>query len=434
MTIDKKYLKRVFIYVFAVIFSVGMAVYIGYHIRKAVISEIKTAPAEIVSKSRTVNADAYIVRSETVLRPNSSGVSYPSAEDAAHVAQGSAVSGIYSRESDASWAEISELRARIKMLKAYSSSGHSAKDASEADRRIYSLMEQIRRLTESQDIQGALLKRTQLLCELSERKAVSQSGAGTFEDIIRAAQSRLDSLTSSLGAVTETVYSPSSGWYFSQTDGYESIFSPSGINKLTPSRFNELVSAQPKSTEGDAGKVVTSYTWYIVLKTAEENIEGMTEGRYYDVAFPYNSGKTLSMALESLVTDKTTGESVLVLSSGVIEPAFSFLRCQNVEITAEVMNGLSVPKKAIRIIDGVPGVFIHDGGVYVSFRRIHVLKEFDDYCLVSADGDGEDETDDTKTADNDAETETGVAAAPFLSHNDLIITEGKELYDGRVIA
>ena len=62
---DKKYLKRVALYVFAAVFSVGMILYIGYHLWNGITSKITTSPALQVSRSFTVRADAYIVMSES---------------------------------------------------------------------------------------------------------------------------------------------------------------------------------------------------------------------------------------------------------------------------------------------------------------------------------------------------------------------------------
>ena len=52
---DKKYLKRVALYVFAAVFSVGMILYIGYHLWNGITSKITTSPALQVSRSFTTH-------------------------------------------------------------------------------------------------------------------------------------------------------------------------------------------------------------------------------------------------------------------------------------------------------------------------------------------------------------------------------------------
>ena len=411
---DKKYLKRVALYIFAAVFSVGMILYIGYHLWNGITSKITTSPALQVSRSFTVRADAYIVMSETPIRASGAGKAFPEVADASHVAAYSTVAGIYSNTDEALRAEITNLQAQLRLLKDYSVAGHSAKDASKTDRRIYDIMTKMKRLVRDNDIGGALGMRSELLCEISERKATVSSGE-SIDSIISSLSAQIDSKKSLLGTPSATVTAPSAGWYFSETDGYESV--------LTPSGYDALSAAQGESTDSDAGKIVTDYKWYIAVKVSAQSVSGMEAGRTYEVVFPYNRGESLEMTLESAVADET-GECVLVLSSGKITSDFSFARSQTVELTTKVMSGFSVPKSAIRMNDGVIGVYVFDG-MTVSFRRIEVIREFDDAYLVSSD-----------VGDASAETgnEGSAQSAPYLSRNEQIITSGKGLYDGRVLS
>ena len=419
---DKKYLKRVALYVFAAVFSVGMILYIGYHLWNGITSKITTSPALQVSRSFTVRADAYIVMSEVPIRASGAGKAFPEVADASHVAAYSTVAGIYSNTDEALRAEITNLQAQLRLLKDYSVAGHSAKEASKTDRRIYDIMTKMKRLVRDNDIGAALGMRSELLCEISERKATVSSGE-SIDSIISSLSAQIDSKKSLLGTPSATVTAPSAGWYFSETDGYESVFTPEKIKDLSPSGYDALSAAQGESTDSDAGKIVTDYKWYIAVKVSAQSVSGMEAGRTYEVVFPYNRGESLEMTLESAVADET-GECVLVLSSGKITSDFSFARSQTVEITTKVMSGFSVPKSAIRMNDGVIGVYVFDG-MTVSFRRIEVIREFDDAYLVSSD-----------VGDASAETgnEGSAQSAPYLSRNEQIITSGKGLYDGRILS
>lgn len=419
---DKKYLKRVALYVFAAVFSVGMILYIGYHLWNGITSKITTSPALQVSRSFTVRADAYIVMSETPIRASGTGKAFPEVADASHVAAYSTVAGIYSNTDEALRAEITNLQAQLRLLKDYSVAGHSAKEASKTDRRIYDIMTKMKRLVRDNDIGGALGMRSKLLCEISERKATVSSGE-SIDSIISSLSAQISAKKSLLGTPSATVTTPSAGWFFSETDGYESVFTPEKIKDLSPSGYDALSAAQGEPTDTDAGKIVTDYKWYVAVKVSAQSVSGMEIGRTYEVSFPYNRGESLEMTLESAVDDET-GECALVLSSGKITSDFSFVRSQTVEITTKVMSGFSVPKSAIRMNDGVIGVYVFDG-MTVSFRRIEVIREFDDAYLVSSD-----------VGEASAETgnEGSVQSAPYLSRNEQIITSGKGLYDGRILS
>ena len=90
------------------------------------------------------------------------------------------------------------------------------------------------------------------------------------------------------------------------------------------------------------------------------------------------------------------------------------------EVAEAVLHGVGV----FAINDGVIGVYVFDG-MTVSFRRIEVIREFDDAYLVSSD-----------VGEASAETgnEGSAQSAPYLSRNEQIITSGKGLYDGRILS
>ena len=77
--------------------------------------------------------------------------------------------------------------------------------------------------------------------------------------------------------------------------------------------------------------------------------------------------------------------------------------------------GYKVPASAIRVIDGVQGVYILSGST-VRFKKIIPLAEIDGYFIV--------EEQDTMSEDS---------LSNYLGYCDLVITSGKDLYDGKVI-
>lgn len=198
--------------------------------------------------------------------------------------------------------------------------------------------------------------------------------------------------------------------------------------------FDKLVSASYVSHGNSAGKLVTDYKWYAAAKLSPSDIRSLKEGGKCDVKFAYNGGITLSMTVERIITETGADEAVIILSSGELREGFSFTRVQTVDITTEVLTGFSVPRSAVRMNDGTLGVYIFDG-IYSTFVRIEVLREFDDAYLVKTDTavykEAEDAGIDLGIGKENADP---VKDAPFLSQNDLIITEGRGLYPGKVMA
>lgn len=420
---DTKYLKRVALYIAAVLFSVGMILYIGYHIYHGLTSEIKTEPARESSREFTVRADAYIFRAEVAIPRQSSaeGQLSPEKADGSHVASGSAVAKVYSNSDPAAEAQVESLKAQLDLLEGYAAANRGAKDAAEIDRRIYGVLTQMKLLAKSNDYAGVLEMRSELLAEMNERQAASGSGEGDIDALIATVESRLAAEQAKLGSVRETVYAPRSGWYYAEADGYEGVFTPAALDSLTLSSYDSLISSAPADITNTAGKLATSHLWYITVRIDAQTAAGMTEGSKYDVSFAYNGGETISMELERIITDIGAADAILVLSSGEIGKDFSFARRQTVDITAKVITGYAVPRSAVRLSEDMMGVYVFDG-VRAHFRQIEVVKEFDDIYIVSS-------------APRDIEVdEEGKALEPyFLSQNELIIVEGKGMHDGKVI-
>ena len=113
------------------------------------------------------------------------------------------------------------------------------------------------------------------------------------------------------------------------------------------------------------------------------------------------------------VSEKGSDRALLVFSCDRQPDGFSFDRCQSVSITVSAVSGLYIPKSVVKKIDGEKGVYILRGSI-VYFRHIRVVYTGSDYYLVAADT----EHDDERT---------------YIRPNDMIILNGRNLFDGRVL-
>ena len=204
-----------------------------------------------------------------------------------------------------------------------------------------------------------------------------------------------------------------------ETDPYEAFYCSwvnlRGDGTMTLDDFAALKEAQPEVVStGAVGKLLDSYTWYVAVPVERALLDRFDEGGRYRLTFPYNYNLTLEMTLERAVTEYEREDAVLIFACTSMPEGFSYLRVQNVEITMRAQSGILVPEEAVRIVDGVTGVYILHGGK-VEFRRIVILLQRDGDCIV------------------DATLVAGEKETPFLSAHEHIITAGKDLYDGKVL-
>ena len=456
---DKQYLKRVAIYSAAILFSLFMVVYIGYHVHHALTSDVVTEPAREVTRSSVIRADAYLFRDEYVLGCTNPGTHLADFPDGTHVFSGSSVASVYSGTDDSVEASVRSLNEQLLLLSGYNTTNRGPRNTAAIEERIYSLMLRLKKLSQNNDFAGIPALQSELLCELNQRNASTVSGEASLDTAILSVNEKIASEKTKLGSVVEKVYAPIAGWYYSETDGYEGSFSTESINSLTVDGFDALAASPAKNAGTTAGKLVTRSRWYIAMKVGASELSTLSEGDFCDVEFSYSGGDSLEMRVSRIVTDPDSAAALLILTSCEMRSGFPFTRTQSVTVTADSLKGFAVPRSAIRMVDGVLGVYVFDG-VYASFRRIERLRDFDDVCMVKTDtaieaamvkaGEtpvywneaayrksrrkpkNEDEAKAIEQAKKVNEGLDPIKDAPYLSQNDLIITEGTGIYHGRI--
>lgn len=431
---DKAYLKRALFTVIAVVISVALILYVGYHIRRFFTKEVATVPTREAEREFTFRTDGYIFREEQTIPAAAGGSAVPEIADGTHVHSGETVASVFSVSDPQARARLDALSSQLSLFEELAATNRGAKDAAATDQRIYAIMTQIKSLSAKNDYSGVAQLSSELIARMNERVAAS-GASGSFSELISSVRQQIAGERAALGSVLATVNAPRAGWYYSQADGFEGIFTPSALDTLTHESFDSLISQESADVSGCAGKLATDFKWYLALRIDAAAAASLKEGDVCPVAFAYNGGTKLPMTVEQVISATGRRDVILVLSSGELLPGFSFIRCQTVDVTTETLTGFSVPRSAVRLVDGVMGVYVFDG-VYANFRRIEVLREYEDTFLVKTNGqiaaEKTAETGDGPEAPDDGEFHAEFA--PYLAQNDLIVVEGKGLYEGKMIS
>ena len=153
--------------------------------------------------------------------------------------------------------------------------------------------------------------------------------------------------------------------------------------------------------------------WYVCIPCSDADVLKFAVGKSYDALFS-DGEVAISMLLERAVTDE--GGSYLLFSSLDMSESYEFSRSQSVRILTDSITGYRVPSQAMCELNGESGVYVLVGSV-AEFRRATVIGEGNGYYIVNT---------------NEQDAAEGVnSETPYLSVNDLIITSGNDLYDGK---
>ncbi len=453
---DREYLKKVGFAIAGAILGIAVACYIGYHIWHKVTSFVEYEPAIPHTVTVTSEGEGYIFRDETVLSSSESGSLIPTLADGERVGSYAEVARIYSGASSETGGRIEEINEQIEVLSSVVYADNlTTKDVAKLDEEIYTLMAEISRCVSNGKYGEAAARRSELLTLINKR-TVASGETHNFKNQIDELQREKAELSGKFGVLKQTVYAPVSGWYYSKTDGCESVFTAANIDSLTYESFKEYTQTTPVITSGNAGKIATDCRWYFVCEMTKDKLKEKSEGAYYTLYFPYNSGEKLTMKLHSISMGEE-GMGIAVFTTDKTPANFDFARVQSYEILEEEYTGYRVPQSAVRIVDGQQGVYVLTGEI-VHFRKIEIIHQHENYYLVAmehaAPEEPAEETEETTVEEGAATTAPEETTAPkdtkedtteetsegekkkeysWLDLNENIITAGKGLRDGRII-
>ncbi len=398
--------------------------FLVYHFINTYFLTIQTTDALQTTLNITESYSAYTFRDETVLYSQFGGAFDYHVRNGELVSPDTSLVDCYEKatEIDVS-AKKEELLLEIdRLTKSNSNKKPTVSDINIAQsnaRRTY--MEMLKTATLG-DMAKAQVYSEQMLIELN-RLSVYSDSSGNFNDEIDVLKAELEALDSYfVGSYDDSVVNEKTGHYFYDVDGYESAFSSivDGQNraeKLTLSEFYSLVEKMPQvsppSGKYYAGKIINDYKWFIGVPLTREQSSTFFTGKTYDVKYN-DSGNTIPMVLSRIITGENDSRAVLIFEASDMPPGFTYPRSATITLQKKEYSGLRVPVELVVKVDGFNGVYTVEK-LTVRFKKINIIYKEYGYYIVS-----EYDTSDTRYFD-------------YLSHNDAIITRGKNIYDGKVV-
>jgi len=419
---DVKYLKQVALGFLSVVLVLSILCYVVYHMTNGFSAEIKTTPALMGQYYESEEAEGYIFRQENVLSSKYSGTVNYNVNNGERVSVGTRVAQVYERTGDESLTSgMVAIDKKIEMLRASNISDNvSVSDTKACDDDISRYLEGMRQSKRNGNFAAAGSSATELLVLLNRREIIVSSRT-SYNDIIESLEAERAVLAAKLSGTNEPVIVEESGYFYYDCDGYESVFLPELLDGMTPGELGELVSRTPDGTEY-VGKNVTSQKWYMALTLDRAEISRFETGDSYKIAFNDYSGLFVDMTLEQMNAEADS--ALLVFSSNDMPAGFGYERSQSVSIITAEHEGLRFPMSAIRINDGVEGVFVLYGNT-VFFRVAEVIGVENGYAVVKAD------TDTYIKADGTGDGSDAVWSAVALY--DEVIVSGTGLYHTMIV-
>ncbi len=408
----KKIIKHSLIFFFAAF----LTVYFYIQVKNIFVDTMETEYATTVTIDDVVEYKCYVVRDETVVFSDVGGTYNYVISEGEKLSKGETIANVFSTDSEYKFQEIiQEINEKIAVLEDSSiENNHFTINVNKIDENVSDILTTFKTDSLNGDYSLAIQNKNELLTTLNKRYLVVNS-LTVFDDMIEIYLDKKHALTINDTEKKAAVFSPKSGYFFSDVDGYENILTPAVISSATPSEFLSLIEDGPeKVTSATVGKIVSEFEWYTICVTDTENALKLNSGNYYKISYPYSVGTSISSKLIKKLNDTETNITMLIFESDKNLYDFNFMREQVVEVTLASYSGLKIKKEALRIVDGNEGVYILEGNTVI-FKRAEKIYENDGYYVISVN-------------DNDPESKV-----PYIEMYDAVINNGKELYDGKVI-
>lgn len=377
-----------------------------------------------------VEATGLLIRAETVVTGQTAAIVDVLPVQGEKVRAGAAVAYLYQDESALDRRrELRTLTLEQEQLK-YALQGQDGTDASRLDQSIVDAMVGLRTSAAYGDLTSLEEQSLSFKSLVIRHGYASDAGVDELSAAITALDAQIQALQSASALDTTTVYAPCSGTFSAMADGYESTLYPDMLETLTAASLKQLMAQDPTAPAGAVGKLITDSKWYMATTVSPEVAERLVVGRSVTVRFSRDWSGEVSMKIER-VDEAADGACLVILSSTRNLADTSMLRKQTVDIVFNSLDGIRVPKKAVRtenraVTDPETGETTTKQviGVYVltaaqaEFKAVEILADDGDYYLVQA-------------VLPDVPTDNQLKTA--FRAGDQVIVSSDELYDGKVM-
>ena len=391
-----------------------VVVYSVYHAVGLFSEDISTYAAGLTNESTVVSGSGYIFRNERVLKSSYGGAVDYKVADGSKVSEGQTVAVAYSGGEEYK-KRIKNIDESIRILEqSLNVESSENKDIVSEKAGVEDSYDSLIKLLSAEETGGISYGIDKLLIGLNNVAAISGDSRVSVKETLEGLYEERENTFNSCGSSGQCT-AEKNGYFFSGVDGCEEYFTEEMLGTLTVGKFDELtdLARHARAGKGEYGKMTDSSEWSIVLSVSVDEAEHFTEGSTYGALFAENNRMEMPLYLEKIIEEQGSDRALLVFSCDRQPEGFAFDRCQSISITVSSVNGLYIPKSVVKKVDGEKGVYILRGSI-VYFRYIRIVYTGSDYYLVAPDT----EHDEQRT---------------YIRPNDMIILNGRNLFDGRVL-
>lgn len=384
-----------------------ISVFIIHQLISSLYTPISTESATFYSSADGFNITGVIIRNETLVTYDGNGVMHFVTSDGNRVAKDGVIVNVYDSES----ASITVSQTRMleqKIADIEDILGYNDIEAANLDLINARVKERVNQLildTATGKYDSVSKSSQELLSSLNRK----QAALGVTDNLTAELEALKAQLPTVPATPKEQILASQSGYFVSSTDGYEQVFTPDILADINPEFLDK---ASSKETENNViGKIVSDYEWYIAANVSLNESLNFKEGDKLKIQTSLKSSPTLSVEVKKINISEDTERAVIVFSCNDMNSELASMRSDAMTVIKTEYSGLRVPRKALRVVNSVKGVYVLSG-MQVKFVPIEIAYSNDSYIICE------------KQTDSDN----------ALKLYDQVIVKGKNLYDGKIVS
>ncbi len=409
--IENKYKKRKKANILQLIFFL-IAIYIflqAYLINANKVDFVKASEGYI---NDSIISQGIVCRDEILLTNNSNGVVDYLIKDGERVSKGHKIAEVYPSYEDLN--NIVYLKSRQKALEdiisVESYINGNVLDISNTRKQLSSQMSKLSALTSKEDFDHILEDLNEITVSLN-KIGVSTGKINDFSEAKRKIQAEIDAIQTQIPQPMESMYSPYTGFFLKNVDGYESTATVEKFVDMSYADGMRMInSTSDHSLKNNSyGKIITNYRWSICTYLDKNQASRLKEGQQIKISLDVSNNEYHKAIVEKII-DK--GEkSLIVIECTEMDPAVATTRVTDCEILFKQYDGIKIPKTAIKFdSEQTMGVYVNFSNV-VKFKKISPIYEDENYIIVPS----------------------AVNSENQVKLYDSIIVKGRNLYDGKYL-
>lgn len=390
---------------FCILFFLIYQYYVGFY------SSITTESASYFEYTEGIDTVGTFIRNEETITSTKEGTVHFLVANGEKIAKDGTIANIYESDSaSAAASRIVEIDNQLELIaKTEGYNDQTAVDVNTINARIGTYLNSF--VLSAQDGRYSDVgKNVTELLTMMTRKQVATGEQSDFSSLKQSLSAEKAQLAASMGSPKGNIKSNAAGYFVSNVDGYEAVFTTDDLSAITP---ENLGNAKPgKIANGVIGKIVYDYEWYLAAPVSLSDSMHYKTGDNVKVKTDTSSSPELSASVVAINLSESGDDAVIVLRCNEMNSELASLRTAAVKIVKNEHSGIRVSTKAMRVLDGVTGVYVVSG-MEAKFVTVKILftNEKQGYILC----------------------EYNTADSSKLRLYDKIIVKGKSLYDGKII-